>query len=76
MTTTTGEIHQAVTYVKVELLNIDGSTLGFARIRLADRAMRESLGHTLGVGYTERVTLPVGDLGDPRCPYSLRVVAE
>ena len=64
------------TYVKVELLNIDGSVLGFARIKLAPALIREAIGKTIGIGYSERVDLPVPEIGDPRCPYGIQVTVE
>lgn len=66
---------RAMTYVKVELLNIDGSPMGYARIKPADRISREALFATLGEpGY--QVDIPPGPKGDQRCPYQIRLTIE
>jgi hypothetical protein len=64
-----------MTYVKVELLNIDGSRLGWARIKPTDRIAREALFATCGEpGY--EVDIPPGPKGDTRCPYMIRLAVE
>ena len=66
---------RAMTYIKVELLNIDGSRMGYARIMPVDRVSREALFATFGEpGY--QVDVPPGPKGDERCPYQIRLVVE
>jgi hypothetical protein len=68
-------VSQAITYVKVELLNIDGSMIGWARIKPVDRISREALFATFGeAGY--QVDIPSGPKGDKRCPYQIRLAVE
>lgn len=70
-------MRQAISSVKFELINIDGSVMGFARTRLTERILREAVFATLGEpGYETEVVLPVGPKGDARCPYRVRLTVE
>jgi hypothetical protein len=56
--------------VRAEFLNVDGSVIGTAAIRINTREYREAIRDTIGAGFT--VDIPVSPIGDKRCPYQLR----